>query len=709
MFKFMKKSSLLILALSLGFFSCKNEKDNQVETPKESADNPLMTESSLPYYAPDFSKIKNEHFKPAILEGMRQQEEVIKTIVENEEAPTFENTIIALEQSSGLLNRASRVFYALSSAHTNDDIRSLQEELAPKLSQHSDAIYLNDELFNRIKVLHDNVDDLGLDSESERLLDHYYTNFVVSGADLDKQDKDKLKKLNSKEASLTTKFGRLVLDAMKEGGINIEDKEALVGLSDSYLRSIETDNGNGFYIPLVNTTQQPDLQSLEERATRQKLFEASYMRTDGGKYDTNAVVKELAELRAEKAKLLGFETYAAWQLQNTMAKKPENVRAFFDSFIPASIAKAQEESDKIKKMMNDSGQEGELEPWDWNYYAEKVRKAEFDLDENQIKPYFEVETVMEEGVLYAAEKLYGITYKKRNDIPVYHEDVAVYELFEEDGSELGLFYADYFARSSKRGGAWMSNFVPQSRLDGTKPVIYNVCNISKPADGEPALMTFDNVITMFHEFGHALHGFFANQEYRSLSGTSVARDFVEFPSQFNEHWATHPDIIKNYAKHYETGEVIPQELLDKIEAAGTFNQGYSAVENLASSNIDYEWHTITVEDKIENASDFEQTSLSKYKLNDVHAVKPRYRSTYFSHIFNGGYAAGYYSYLWTDMLNYDAYQWFVENGGLTRENGQRFREMILSRGNTLDYDEMYKAFRGKEPSIEPMLKAKGLK
>lgn len=709
MFKSMKKSSLLILALSLGFFSCKNEKDNQVETPKESADNPLMTESSLPYYAPDFSKIKNEHFKPAILEGMRQQEEVIKTIVENEEAPTFENTIIALEQSSGLLNRASRVFYALSSAHTNDDIRSLQEELAPKLSQHSDAIYLNDELFNRIKVLHDNVDDLGLDSESERLLDHYYTNFVVSGADLDKQDKDKLKKLNSKEASLTTKFGRLVLDAMKEGGINIEDKEALVGLSDSYLRSIETDNGNGFYIPLVNTTQQPDLQSLEERATRQKLFEASYMRTDGGKYDTNAVVKELAELRAEKAKLLGFETYAAWQLQNTMAKKPENVRAFFDSFIPASIAKAQEESDKIEKMMNDSGQEGELEPWDWNYYAEKVRKAEFDLDENQIKPYFEVETVMEEGVLYAAEKLYGITYKKRNDIPVYHEDVAVYELFEEDGSELGLFYADYFARSSKRGGAWMSNFVPQSRLDGTKPVIYNVCNISKPADGEPALMTFDNVITMFHEFGHALHGFFANQEYRSLSGTSVARDFVEFPSQFNEHWATHPDIIKNYAKHYETGEVIPQELLDKIEAAGTFNQGYSAVENLASSNIDYEWHTITVEDKIENASDFEQTSLSKYKLNDVHAVKPRYRSTYFSHIFNGGYAAGYYSYLWTDMLNYDAYQWFVENGGLTRENGQRFREMILSRGNTLDYDEMYKAFRGKEPSIEPMLKAKGLK
>lgn len=708
MFIPMKKSSLLILAVSLSFLSCQNEKDTKVDAQDNMGDNPLMVESTLPYLAPDFSKIKNEHFRPAILEGMRQQEEAIKAIVENEEAASFENTILALEQSSEVLSRASRVFYALAGSHTNEEIRSLQEELAPKLSQHSDAIYLNDALFARIKSLHDQVADLGLDSESERLLDYYYTNFVVSGADLSAEDKEKLKKLNSEEASLTTKFGRLVLDAMKEGGIEVSDKEALAGLSESYLRSIQTEDGNGFYIPLVNTTQQPDLQDLEDRDTRQKLFEASYMRTDGSKYDTNKVVKELAELRAKKAQLLGFKNFAEWQLQNTMAKKPENVRAFFDSFIPASIAKAQAESDKIQAKMNASGQEGNLEPWDWNHYAEKVRKAEYDLDENEIKPYFEVETVMEDGVLYAAEKLYGITYKKREDIPVYHEDVAVYELFEEDGSELGLFYADYFARPSKRGGAWMSNFVPQSKLDGTKPVIYNVCNITKPGEGEPALMTFDNVITMFHEFGHALHGFFADQQYRSLSGTSVARDFVEFPSQFNEHWATHPEIIKNYAKHHQTGEVIPQELLDKIAAAGTFNQGYSAIENLASSNIDYEWHTISVNDKIGDASEFEKEALSKYKLNDVHAVKPRYRSTYFSHIFNGGYAAGYYSYLWTDMLNYDAYQWFVENGGLTRENGQRFREMILSRGNTLDYDEMYKAFRGSEPSIEPMLEARGL-
>jgi len=708
MFIPMRKSSLLILAVSLSFLSCQNEKDNKNEAVVDDlAENPFMEESKLPYFAPDFTKIDNEHFRPAILEGMRQQEEAIKAIVENEEAPTFENTIIALEQSSPLLSRTSRVFFALSGAHTNDEIRDLQQELAPKLSEHSDAMYLNTELFNRIKELYGKMDELNLDSESKRLLDNYHNNFVVAGADLNTEDKETLKKLNSKEASLTTKFGRTVLDAMKDGGIHIENEEELAGLSEAYLRSIKEEDG--WYIPLVNTTQQPDLQSLENRETREKLFKASYMRSDGSDYNTNDIIKEIAQLRAEKAALLGFNNYAEWQLQNTMAKNPENVRKFFDSFIAASLEKAEAEAGRIQTKMNASGQEGTLEPWDWNFYAEKVRKAEYDLDENEIKPYFEVETVMEDGVLYAAEKLYGITYKKRTDIPVYHEDVVVYELFEEDGSGLGLFYADYYARPSKRGGAWMSNFVPQSKLDGTKPVIYNVCNITKPADGEPALMTFDNVITMFHEFGHAIHGFFADQQYRSLSGTSVARDFVEFPSQFNENWATHPEIIKNYAKHYETGELIPQELLDKIEAAGSFNQGYSAVENLASSNIDYEWHTIGVDTKIDDANKFEAEALGKYKLDDVNAVKPRYRSSYFSHIFNGGYAAGYYSYLWTDMLNYDAYQWFVENGGLTRENGQRFRDMILSRGNTLDYDEMYKAFRGSEPSIEPMLKARGLK
>ena len=708
MFIPMRKSSLLILAVSLSFLSCQNEKENKSEAADDLAGNPFMEESKLPYFAPDFTVIKNEHFRPAILEGMRQQEEAIKAIVENEEAPTFENTIVALEQSNALLTRASRVFYALSSSHTNDEIRDLQQELAPKLSEHSDAIYLNSELFNRIKEVHGKIDELDLDAESKRLLDYYHNNFVVAGADLNDADKEKLMQLNSEEASLTTEFGRIVLDAMQKGGIHIENEEELAGLSEAYIRSIKSEDGNGWYMPLVNTTQQPNLASLENRDTREKLFKASYMRADGSEFDTNDVIKRIAQVRAEKAALLGFNNYAEWKLQNTMAKGPEGVRKFFDSFIDASVAKADAEAKKIQAFMNASGQEGTLEPWDWDFYAEKVRKAEYDLDENQIKPYFQVEAVMEDGVLYAAERLFGITYKKRDDIPVYHEDVVVYELFEEDGSELGLFYADFYARPSKRGGAWMSNFVSQSKLDGTKPVIYNVCNITKPADGEPALMTFDNVITMFHEFGHAIHGFFADQQYRSLSGTSVARDFVEFPSQFFENWATHPEIISNYAKHYETGDIIPQELLDKIEAAGTFNQGYSAVENLASSNIDYEWHVIGADTKIEDATAFEAAALNKYNLDGVDAVKPRYRSTYFNHIFNGGYAAGYYSYLWTDMLNYDAYQWFVENGGLTRENGQRFRDMILSRGNTLDYDEMYKDFRGSNPSIEPMLKARGL-
>ena len=362
----------------------------------------------------------------------------------------------------------------------------------------------------------------------------------------------------------------------------------------------------------------------------------------------------------------------------------------------------------IEEMMHEDGVEGGLEPWDWNYYAEKVRKAKYDLDENEIKPYFEMMSVLENGVFYAAEKLYGITFKKREDIPVYHEDVLVYEVFEEDGSELGLFYVDFYSRESKRGGAWMSNFVDQSHLYGTKPVIYNVCNYPKPAEGEPTLLSFDNAITMFHEFGHALHGFFANQMYPSLSGTAVARDFVEFPSQLNESWATEPEILNNYALHYETGKIIPTELLDKIKAAGTFNQGYGLTENLASSNIDFAWHTIESEGEVEDMMTFEKEVLSKYGLDKVHAVKPRYSSSYFAHVFSGGYAAGYYSYLWTEMLHHDAYQWFKENGGMTRENGQRYRDMVLSIGNTLDYDEMYKDWSGRAPEIAPMIKARGL-
>lgn len=708
----MKKTSLIMFALAaLSLTNCtdKDEATSPKKTMKENlADNPLIKPSTLPYLAPDFSKIKNKHFEPAIFEGIRLKRENINAIINQTEHPTFDNTIVALEKSGQQLSRATNVFYALTGAHTNDTLQDLNTYLAPKFSELNDEIYLNEDLFKRIKTLHDKKDELSLDAESTKLLEEYYKNFVIAGAELKGADKEKLKGINSKLASLSAEFGKTLLAATNEGALIIEDKEKLKGLSESDLRSMKTEDGK-YKISILNTTQQPTLVSLENRETRKQVFENAWHRADGSKNDTKDLVLEIAKNRAEKAALLGFDTYADWSLQNTMIQKKENLREFFDGLIPAAIEKAQKESAMIEEMMHSKGQEGQLEPWDWNYYAEMVRKARYDLDEEEIKPYFELMSVLENGVFYSAEKLYGITFKKRDDIPTYHEDVLVYELFEEDGTELGLFYADFYSRESKRGGAWMSNFVGQSELFGTKPVIYNVCNYPKPAEGEPTLLSFDNAITMFHEFGHALHGFFANQKYPSLSGTNVARDFVEFPSQFNENWATHPEILKNYAKHYETGEVIPAELLSKIKAAGTFNQGYGITENLAASNLDYEWHTISSDADVNDANKFENEALNKYGLDKVHAVKPRYRSTYFAHVFSGGYGAGYYSYLWTEMLHHDAYVWFENNGGLTRENGQRFRDMVLSVGNTLDYDALYKDWSGRAPSIEPMIKARGLK
>ncbi len=699
-----KQSLLLILAIGLGVSACTDNADKVADL----KDNPFMEESTLPYFAPDFTKIKNEHFKPAFIEGMRQQTESINQITSNTDEPTFDNTVLAIEKSNELLSRVSRVFSALTGAHTNAELQEVQTFLAPQLSAHNDAIYLNDALFKRLKTLYEKKSELNLDSESLKLLENYYENFEIAGANLSEEDKEKLKDLNSRIASLSTKFNKTLLDANNAGALIITDKAELAGLSESQINSMKNGNEESWKISLLNTTQQPLLQSLENRATREKLFKAAWNRADGSSHDTKEVITELAELRAQKGKLLGFANYAEWSLQKTMAKDPATVMNLFTGLVAAGTAKAQEESDIIQKMVEEKGEDFKVEPWDWDYYAEMVRKAKFDLDEEQIKPYFELTSVLENGVFYAAEKLYGITFKKRTDIPTYHEDVVVYELFEENGEPLGLFYGDFFARESKRGGAWMSNFVAQSKLYDKKPVIYNVCNYPKPASGEPALLTFDEVGTTFHEFGHALHGFFADQMFPSLSGTSVARDFVEFPSQFNENWALYPDVLKNYARHHKTGEQIPQELINKIKNAGTFNQGYSITENLAASNLDMQWHTISPDLKIEDANKFEKEALSKTKLDVVHAVPPRYRSTYFAHIFSSGYAAGYYSYLWTEMLNHDAYNWFENNGGLNRENGQRFRDMILSRGNTLEYEAMYKEWRGSDPKIEPMLKARGL-
>lgn len=701
----MGKTNLLLL-LSFFIFACQNPESEQKENGMKYTENPFLKESTLPYFAPDFTKIGDEDFEPAILEGIRHQLELVAEIADNPEEPTFENTVIAQEKSGELLDRVLPVFYALVSAHTNDRLQEIDEAVAPKLAEKKDAIYLNEALFERIKFLYDRRESLDLDNESLKLLEKYYEDFEIAGANLSPEDKEQLKKLNSELASLTTKFNKTLLAANNAGAVHFTDKEKLKGLSDETLESLEKDGG--WTIPLQNTTQQPLLSSMEDRESRQKLFEAAWHRADRGDHDSRDLVLEIVKLRAQKAALLGFDNYAAWSLQNTMAKTPENVLQFFAGLVPATTAKAQAEAEEIRRMAESEGASFRIEPWDWDFYAEKVRRAKYDLDEDRIRPYFEMWAVLEDGVFYAANQLYGLTFEERTDIPVYHEDVRVYELFEESGAPLGLFYADFFARPSKRGGAWMSNFVDQSRLFDKNPVIYNVCNFPEPAEGKPALLTYDAVETMFHEFGHALHGFFADQQYPSLSGTSVARDFVEFPSQFNENWALYPEVLKNYARHYETGEVIPQTLIDKIKKSGTFNQGYSFTELLAAANLDMQWHTISPDEKIEDVTEFEKEALHKTALDVVHAVPPRYRSTYFSHIFAGGYAAGYYSYQWTEMLDHDAYRWFQDHGGLTRENGQRFRDMVLSRGNTLDLEEMYEAWRGQAPEIEPLLVARGL-
>jgi len=672
------------------------------------SNNPFLKESTLPYSIPDFTNIKNEHFKPAYIEALRQQTVAVNSIIKNKEDATFQNTILALEKSKEMLDRVNNVFNALTAANTNDLLKKVQSEIAPLLAKHFDEIYLNDTLFSKVKSIYAKRNKLKLDSESLKLVDYYYKKFTIAGANLTEDNKIKLRDINEQLASLSTKFNQTLLEANKAATIEIHDVRKLDGFSENQIANIkDSTKENTWLLTITNTTQQSQLQYLKNRAVRKQLFEAGWNRTNGGKYNTKELVKKMVELRAQKAKLLGFNNFASWRLQNTMAKKPQAVLDLFAKLVPAATTKARREAAVIQKMIEKQGETFKLEPWDWNFYAEKVRKAKYDLDENEIKPYFELHTVLEKGVFYAAEKLYGITFKKRTDVPTYQKDVITYELFNEDGTPLGLFYADYYARPSKSGGAWMDNFVTQSTLYNKKPVIYNVMNIAKPAEGEPTLLNFDEVETMFHEFGHALHGFFANQHYPSLSGTSVARDFVEFPSQFNEHWALYPEVLKNYALNYKNGNKIPLELITKIKNASTFNQGYSITEVLAASNLDMLWHTISTDTKITDVNQFENNALESVHLL-LKEVPTRYRSTYFAHIFSGGYSAGYYSYLWTEVLSHDAYDYFTEHGGLTRENGQRFRDMILSKGNTLELEKMYKDFRGSSPKIEPMIKARGL-
>jgi len=711
----MKKIFIMpLMAIVAVTSSCGNNNEQSADEKSErSSSNPFADTSKLAFQAPDFNRIKDGDFQPAIEEGMKIQLTEIKKIAGNNTGATFENTMVEMEKSGQMLSRALSTFGLITGANTNPVLQKIQEEIAPKLAAHQDAIYLNPELFKRIETIYNSRERLQLDAESKRLIGYYYQQFVLAGAKLSDADKILLKKLNEEEASLSAKFSNQLLAANKAGALIADNKAALAGLSagelDAAAADAKTNKLNGkWQIPLQNTTQQPALQSLTNRATREKLFNASWNRTEkSDSNDTRIAIAKMANLRAEKAKLMGFPNYATWKLQDQMAKTPAAVETFFAQLVPSATAKAKVEAADIQAQIDEEKGDFKLQPWDWNYYAEKVRKKKYDLDESQVKPYFELNTVLEKGVFYAAGQLYGLTFKERHDLPVYQKDVRVFEVFDKDQSTIGLFYCDYYKRDNKNGGAWMGNMVGQSKLMGTKPVIYNVCNFTKPAAGQPALISFSDVITMFHEFGHGLHGLFASQHYPSLSGTNVARDFVEFPSQFNEHWALDPKILANYAVHYQTGKVMPQALVDKIKKAGTFNQGYNLTELLSAASLDMAWHKLPAGDALLKTDEYEKASLKKLKL-DLPEVPSRYRTSYFSHIWGGGYAAGYYAYLWTEMLDDDAYSWFEENGGLTKTNGQRFRDMILSRGNTEDYSKLFRDFRGHDPKIGPMQKNRGL-
>ena len=722
----MLRNGILLLAIGVAMTACSEPTTPAVDTaettpasepapaPQAERENPLFVASDLPLQAPPFDRIKDSDFKPAFEEGMKRQLAEVEAIANSSEAPTFDNTLVALEKSGRLLDRTTLVFDALTAANTNPELQALQEEMAPLQAAHEDAIYLNPKLFERIRSVYDQRETLDLDPESRRLVEWYYADFVHHGAKLSDADKAKLKELNKEVSTLNAQFIAKLLAATKAGALVIDDKAKLAGLNDGEIAAAAQDaKSRGldgkWVIPLQNTTQQPLLVSLADREVRKQLFDNSWTRTEkGDDNDTRATITRMAELRAEQAKLLGFDSYAAWKLDDQMAKTPERALKFMRDLVPAATAKARAEAADIQAIIDQGDTKFPLEPWDWELYAEQVRKARFDLDEDRIKPYFELDSVLQDGVFYAANQLYGLTFKERKDLPVYQPDVRVFDVIDADGSQLGLFYADYFKRDNKGGGAWMSNFVEQSDLLGTKPVIYNVCNFTKPAPGQPALLSWDDVTTMFHEFGHALHGFFADQKYPSLSGTNVARDFVEFPSQFNEHWAMDPKVFANYAKHHETGEAMPQELVDKIRAAGTFNQGYMLTETLSAALLDMSWHTLPAGSEIADVDAFEAKALED-NGTDLRYVPPRYRSSYFMHIWGHDYAAGYYAYLWTEMLDDDAFEWFKENGGLTRANGDRFRAMVLSRGNTEDLAKVYRDFRGKDPSVEPMLIDRGLK
>ena len=676
------------------------------------ASNPFAKPSTLPLQAPDFASIKDSDYLPALLAGMAEQKREVTAIANNPEAPTFDNTVVAMERSGLLLERANLAFNAVNGANTNDTLQATDTKTAPLFAAHNDFIYLNGKLFQRFKTLHDNQASLNLNPEQAKLLDVYYKQFVHSGAELSPAKQAQLKVMNKRLSTLQTQFTQKLLAAAKAGALHVTDPAALAGLSQEQIAAAQEAAKDrkvaGYVLPLQNTTQQPSIDSLTSHDTRQKLLDASLNRAEhGDANDTRAVIREIAQLRAKKAALFGKANWADYTLYDQMAQNRDTAIGFLDRLAPAVAAKQRREAADIRALAKSQGAAFTPTAADWNYYAEQIRTQRYAIDSDQLKQYFEFNKVLEDGVFYAANQLYGLTFKERKDVPTWSPDMRVFQVYDQDGKELAIFMIDPWKRDNKSGGAWMSNLVNQSYLRGTKPVVFNVENFTKPAPGQPMLISWDDVTTMFHEFGHALHGMFASQTYPTLSGTNVARDFVEFPSQFNENWALDPKVLPHYAVHYKTGQPIPQDLINKVLAARTFNQGYEVGEALEAARLDLDWHSLGADAPRQDVDKFEADALAKSGF-DAADVPPRYRSSYFLHIWSNGYSASYYAYAWTRMLGQDAFANFEKNGGLTRANGQRFRDMVLSRGNTQDLAQMYSGWAGHEPSIQPYLDYYGL-
>ena len=685
--------------------------------PARAADtpNPLLEPSPLPFGYPAFDRVRDSHYAPAFSQGMAEHLREVEAIANNPSEPTFENTLVALERSGQLLGRVQRLFFNLVGAHGNDALRAVEKEMAPKLAAHSDAIRLNPALFARVDRLHARLDQLGLDPESRRLLDRTHRDFVRSGARLGETEKTRLKALNAEIATLQTSFAQNVLKETNASAVVVDRREDLAGLTPAEITSAAAaakaaGQEGKFALRLINTSGQPPLGSLENRAVRERLHQSSLARgSRGGEFDNRAVITRLARLRAERAALLGYPNHAAYQLEEQTAGNVTAVNKLLSDLAPAAVANARREAADMQRLLEREQPGAALAAWDWDFYTEKVRRERYAFDEAQLKPYLEMDRVLRDGVFFAATRLFGITFRERRDLPVYEPTVRVFDVFEADGTPLAIFLADLYARPSKRGGAWMNSYVDQSGLLGTRPVVANHMNIPRPPDGEPTLLTFDEVNTLFHEFGHALHGMFSAVRYPRFAGTRVPRDFVEFPSQVNEMWMTWPEVLRHYARHHRTGEPMPKELVEKVLAARKFNQGFATTEYLAASLLDQAWHQLDARQvpAAEGALEFEATTLRRAGV-DFAPVPPRYRSTYFSHIFTSGYSAGYYSYLWSEVLDADTVEWFKANGGLTRENGDRFRRMLLSRGGSTDAMELYRGFRGGDPDVKHLLERRGL-